>query len=117
MERGCLMQRAIANERKSALEMVINSTGRQPGQGAGERDNRLQKSLPHDVVDELSAISLRCVECSALYPVIESDTSTTSPRYRCDCGGVLDVEASFRLPGELAQTIPNNADLLLDLDN
>jgi threonine synthase len=97
--------------------MVINSTGRQPGQGADERINRLQKSLPRDIVDELSAISLRCVECATLYPVIESASLTSSPRYRCDCGGVLDVELSFRLPGEHAQVMPSNADLLLDLDN
>ena len=37
----------------------------------------------------LDTLSLRCVECSALYPSIEEGGK---PRYRCDCGGVLDVE-------------------------
>ncbi len=37
----------------------------------------------------LKAVSLRCVECSALYPGIEAGHP---PRYRCDCGSVLDVE-------------------------
>lgn len=44
----------------------------------------------------LFAISLRCVECNALYPGLEE-----APRYRCECGGVLDVEAPFRLPARL----------------
>ncbi len=37
----------------------------------------------------LNTLSLRCVECFALYPSIEEGGK---PRYRCDCGGVLDVE-------------------------
>ncbi len=36
----------------------------------------------------LTNISLHCVECSASYPAIEAGAS---PRYRCNCGGVLDV--------------------------
>src|SRR5579883_1985237 len=43
--------------------------------------------------EELAALSLRCVECDALYPGFEEE-----PRYRCECGGVLDVEAPFQLP-------------------
>src|SRR5262249_1616107 len=37
----------------------------------------------------------RCVECSALYPAV---VPGQSPRYRCDCSGVLDVEMDFHLP-------------------
>jgi threonine synthase len=58
--------------------------------------------------NNLSATSLRCVECSALYPMVEAEHAggalteqsqrsalhIVPPRYRCDCGGVLDVEAS-----------------------
>ncbi|HEY6286842.1 MAG TPA: threonine synthase [Ktedonobacteraceae bacterium] len=33
-------------------------------------------------------IVLRCVECASLYPGVSEQ-----PRYRCDCGGVLDVDA------------------------
>jgi len=81
--------------------MAINSAGLQPGQGAGEGNNHLNSILPSEVVDVLSSISLRCVECSALYPAIEAGQSTlSSPRYRCECGGVLDVEMAFRLPKE-----------------
>jgi threonine synthase len=51
--------------------------------------------LAPEVVDALSTVSLRCVECSALYPGIEV---AHPPRYRCDCGGTLDVEMKFALP-------------------
>ena len=73
--------------------MAINSTGLQPGQGEGPERSR--PSLSTDVVDALSRTFLRCVECSTLYPAIEAGLV---PRYRCDCGGVLDVETQFRLP-------------------
>lgn len=43
--------------------------------------------------EALAALSLRCVECDALYPGFEE-----APRYRCECGGVLDVEEPFQLP-------------------
>jgi len=48
-----------------------------------------------EAVDALSTVSLRCVECSTLYPGIEAGSP---PRYRCVCGGVLDVEMQFALP-------------------
>src|SRR6266516_4349878 len=84
--------------------MAINSTGLQPGQGAGEENNRSQ--LAPTVAAALSAVSLRCVECSALYPALEAG----QPRYRCDCGGVLDVEMSPRLPAAWADdTLPAGA--------
>lgn len=48
--------------------------------------------------EALAALSLRCVECDAVYPGFED-----APRYRCTCGGVLDVEMPFVLP---AQRLP-----------
>ncbi len=50
-------------------------------------------------VAELSTFSLRCVECEALYPAVETGCP---PRYRCDCGGVFDVETVVRLPVQAA---------------
>ena len=47
----------------------------------------------------LRTVSLRCVECASLYPAIES---SALPRYRCDCGGVLDVEMDIAQPIETA---------------
>lgn len=78
--------------------MVINSAGHQPGQEAGERSNRTKMALSPDVAEVLSRISLRCVECLALYPAVEagqSESGAAIPRYRCECGGVLDVEMDF----------------------
>jgi threonine synthase len=40
-----------------------------------------------------TAVALRCVECEALYSGVEDQ-----PRYRCDCGGVLDVETPLHHP-------------------
>ena len=57
--------------------------------------------LGHDqsnrsVLKQLATIiELRCVECASLYPGISDQ-----PRYRCDCGGVLDVEAKIHFPLE-----------------
>ena len=59
----------------------------------------MNETLSPQVVDALKVISLRCVECSALYSGVEAGQS---PRYRCDCGGVLDVETTFSLPDEQA---------------
>ncbi len=74
--------------------MAINSTGLQPDQEGNEEPNRSSSLLPSEVLEALSSTALRCVECSALYPAIESGQS---PRYRCDCGGVLDVEMDVPL--------------------
>jgi threonine synthase len=80
--------------------MAINSAGHRPGQGADEENKQLH-TLPSDVTDVLSSISLRCVKCSAVYPALEAGpASSFVPRYRCECGGVLDVEMAFRLPKE-----------------
>ena len=40
-----------------------------------------------------TVIELRCVECGSLYPGISDQ-----PRYRCDCGGVLDVDTKIHYP-------------------
>jgi threonine synthase len=54
----------------------------------------MSDTLLPQVVGIFKAVSLRCMECSALYPGIEAGQS---PRYRCDCGGVLDVEMTLPL--------------------
>jgi len=38
-------------------------------------------------------ITLRCVECDSQYPGVSDQ-----PRYRCDCGGVLDVDTNIHHP-------------------
>lgn len=48
----------------------------------------------------LSTIALRCVECATLYPGLEE-----APRYRCACGGVLDVEAPCQLPTQVEPAV------------
>jgi threonine synthase len=75
--------------------MAINSTGLQPDQGGSGEPKRSSTLLTSEVLEALSSIALRCVECSALYPAVDPGQS---PRYRCDCGGVLDVEMDFNLP-------------------
>ncbi len=96
--------------------MAINSTGLQPGQGAGEQNNSSALPISSDVTAALSAVSLRCVECSTLYPALEPGHPSPLPRYRCVCGGVLDVEMQFNLPGshssqsmKLTDTLPPGA--------
>lgn len=49
----------------------------------------MKDALMSSALETLHTISLRCVECSTLYPGIEAGWR---PRYRCECGGVLDVE-------------------------
>jgi threonine synthase len=60
--------------------MGTNSAGLQP-------DSSDKEAL----IVAFDALSLRCVECAALYAGVEAQ-----PRYRCECGGVLDVEAVFQ---------------------
>ncbi len=62
--------------------MGMNSMGLQ----AGQLDKKALSLA-------FAALSLRCVECAALYPGVEAQ-----PRYRCECGGVLDVEMPFQHP-------------------
>ena len=45
--------------------------------------------------DIFAAITLRCVECGATYRIRED-----SPRYRCECGGTLDIEMVYRRPAQ-----------------
>ncbi len=73
--------------------MATNSTGLQPSQEAGEEHNlaqRTQMTPAPDGVQAFATTTLRCVECQTIYPALES-----MPRYRCDCGGVLDVEMRY----------------------
>ena len=53
----------------------------------------LHADHPSAAIEALEAVSLRCVECAALYPAVEQ-----RPRYRCECGGVLDVEMEAQHP-------------------
>ena len=57
----------------------------------------MNDTLLLQIVDALKGVSLRCVECSALYPAIEVGQP---PRYRCECGGVLDVEITVPISSE-----------------
>lgn len=84
--------------------MTINSAGLQPGRGAGKENMQSHATLVPEIAALLSAIQLRCVECSALYPPVEAQSSSVTglvPRYRCECGGVLDVELEFTLPKQV----------------
>jgi threonine synthase len=65
--------------------MGTNSAGLQSGQS-----NQFDKEA---LIQAFASLSLRCVECAACYPGIEAQ-----PRYRCECGGVLDVERIFQHP-------------------
>jgi len=88
--------------------MAINSTGPLPGPEADEGKNSTHTNLSSgNVMTALSSISLRCVECSALYPAIEAGQPT---RYRCDCGGVLDAETSFKFPRKTNRPVPQQTD-------
>src|SRR5437879_1711795 len=80
--------------------MKTNSTGHQPG--PVKNSHLTNNAHTAEVVEALSTVSLRCVECAALYPGIEVGAS---PRYRCECGGVLDVETKFSPPR--SQTTPS----------
>jgi threonine synthase len=56
----------------------------------------MSNSVTAETLQALTETFLRCVECSARYAGVEAGGI---PRYRCDCGGVLDVETAFRFPG------------------
>src|SRR5438270_862571 len=76
--------------RASMPGFLMNTAGLQSGQS----DRELSQAL--------AGISLRCVECAALYP--GAADLTGQPRYRCECGGVLDVETVYRHPAQ--ETLP-----------
>jgi len=59
-----------------------------------------------------AALSLRCVECAALYPGVEAQ-----PRYRCECGGVLDVEMPFQHPWPRGMSPQEGYDALAFAEN
>ena len=59
-----------------------------------------------------AALSLRCVECAALYAGVEAQ-----PRYRCECGGVLDVEAVFRHPWPQDMSLQEGYNALASAEN
>src|SRR5438132_8690511 len=64
----------------------------------------MNKVLTSEVIDTLQTVLLRCVECAALYPGIEVDAA---PRYRCNCGGTLDVEMKLALPKAQIPSLQN----------
>jgi threonine synthase len=101
--------------------MAINFTGHPIDQETGGKNNPSRSVPTAEVVEALSSTSLCCVECSTLYPALETNprTGVPIPRYRCDCGGVLDVETRFTLPFPSAQNrqIPaEQQHALFDLD-
>ena len=93
--------------------MAINSTGLQPDREANDNRFHSSASLAPDVVEAFASTMLRCVECATLYPAIEAGKP---PRYRCDCGAVLDVEQEFRLPqrADRARQAARDVDSMLD---
>src|SRR5258708_37835026 len=92
--------------------MKTNSTGHQPGQV--KNSHLTNNAHTAEVVEALSTVSLRCVECAALYPGIEVGAS---PRYRCDCGGVLDVWTKFSPPrSHTTPSINAHSNFVTDLD-
>src|ERR1700730_2498431 len=62
-----------------------------------------------------ATVSLRCVECAALYPGVEAPPR--QPRYRCDCGGVLDVEAVYQHPTQEIPALQEGYDALATADS
>lgn len=62
-------------------------------------NDKVERPLEAHARTALAAIALRCVECATLYPGLED-----APRYRCACGGVLDVEAPLHGPAEVEHT-------------
>jgi threonine synthase len=91
--------------------MKTNSTGRQPGPVKNTRS--INNAPSSQVIEALQAVSLRCVECAALYAGIEAGAAA---RYRCDCGGVLDVEVKFSLPRPQSAPFEDCSKVELDSD-
>ncbi len=81
--------------------MGTNFAGLQPDQSDQEALSQAFTSL-----------SLRCVECATLYPAVEAQ-----PRYRCECGGVLDVEAIFQHPWPQEMSLQEGYDALASAEN
>ncbi len=70
------------------------------------------------MVEALASTALRCVECATLYPAVEFGQGSAQPlpRYRCACGGVLDVETQFTLPQAFQQEPSESQDALQALE-
>ncbi len=81
--------------------MGTNFAGLQPGQSDSEA-----------LSQAFTSVSLRCVECATLYPAIEAQ-----PRYRCACGGVLDVETVFQHPWPQEMSLQQGYDALASSGN
>ncbi len=71
----------------------------------------LQSNQPNSNVRSqlATSVSLRCVECAALHAGVGD-----RPRYRCDCGGVLDVETAFHHPGQHEPALQEGFEALTD---
>ncbi len=71
-----------------------------------------------EVVEALASTMLRCVECSTPYAALENNPhiGIPTPRYRCECGGVLDVELHPRLPYANASMSTEKQNPHFDLD-
>src|SRR6266571_6080974 len=61
--------------------------------GENPTDLQSDRSNSSPLKQLATVIALRCVECASLYPGVSEH-----PRYRCDCGGVLDVDAKIHYP-------------------
>jgi threonine synthase len=74
----------------------------------------MSSTLTREVTEALAPVSLRCVECEALYPGSETGQA---PRYRCDCGGVLDVEMQPVLRKSPTPLLDGAGDILSAVEN
>ncbi|HLX59167.1 MAG TPA: threonine synthase [Ktedonobacteraceae bacterium] len=81
--------------------MGTYSAGLEPGQSDKQALSQVFASL-----------SLRCVECAALYPAVEAQ-----PRYRCECGGVLDVETIFQHSSPQEMSLQEGFDALASAES
>src|SRR5256712_5222022 len=61
--------------------------------GENPTDLQSDRSNSSPLKQLATVIAQRCVECASLYPGVSEH-----PRYRCDCGGVLDVDAKIHYP-------------------
>src|ERR1700694_6038878 len=84
-------------------QMEMNTAGLQSSQS----DREFSQAL--------AAVSLRCVECAALYPGVEAPPR--QPRYRCDCGGGLDVGVVYQHPSQEILALQVGYDALATADS
>ncbi len=81
--------------------MGMNYTGIEPGRSDKEA-----------LSQAFASVTLRCVECATVYPGVEAQ-----PRYRCECGGVLDVEMPFQRPSAEEMSLQEGYDALASGEN